>query len=293
MTQPYTSAVYTPADEQSVRYVFEHTTRYAYPENAWDSFGILHLQPSTDHQHLLDYDLSLTPGAQTRVHLDYFGNTIHEFHVEALHEALTIHSRGIVEVTPLFARNLSMTVQDYQQQLPPHLAEYLLPSVHVPIGSWSAALGIKAPNFQQPITSFLEHLTQHLYHLLEYTPGATTVSTPLAEFVESRQGVCQDYAHLMIGVLREQGIPARYVSGYVYSADHEGWHGAQASHAWAEVYLPTIGWVGHDPTNGVPITNEHIVVATGRDYADVAPLKGVHKGGGPALLTVEVSVRKF
>lgn len=284
----------TPAEEGRVtRYTFEHLTQYTYEEDAWDSYGTLHLQPVRQGQKLLDYDLLLKPSGFLRFHTDYFGNVAHEFHIEQRHRELAILSRGIIEVIPRVLPDSFLKLQDYASQLPEHMSEFLLPSPHVPDGNWTDRMGFTHPEATEDLLLYLDTLNQQLHRSLEYTPGVTDVFTPLADFTEHRKGVCQDYAHLMIALLREQGIAARYVSGYVYSEQHAEWNGAQASHAWTEVYLPEIGWAGWDPTNGVRVQDEHIVVAVGRDYADVAPLNGVHAAGGKSDLKVEVMIRRF
>lgn len=280
-------------DVKVTRYTFEHLTQYTYEEEAWDSFGTLHLQPVSGRQKLLDYDLVLRPTGHLRFHTDYFGNVAHEFHVEQHHKELTILSRGIIEVFSLELPSALMPLQKYQEALPPEFAEFLLPSQHVPAGPWMANMGFASEDPSEDLLSHLDRLNTNIFKAIVYTPGATDVFTSLQEFTTHKKGVCQDYAHLMIAILREQGIAARYISGYVYSEKHAEWHGAQASHAWVEVYLPGVGWAGWDPTNGVRVQEEHIVVASGRDYADVAPLNGVHSAGGKSELKVEVMVRKF
>ncbi|GGJ31024.1 transglutaminase family protein [Deinococcus roseus] len=280
-------------DTRVTRYTFEHLTQYTYEEDAWDSYGTLHLQPSSNTQKLLDYDLLLKPSGHLRFHTDYFGNVAHEFHIEQQHRELVILSRGIIEV---FAQDLPEQLcacHNYSGLLPDHLTEFLLPSQHVPAGEWTTRMDFSGPQPEQDILQFLDALNQQIFASIQYTPGVTDVFTSLKEFTEHKKGVCQDYAHLMIALLREHGIAARYVSGYLYSERHANWNGAQASHAWTEVYLPEIGWAGWDPTNGVRVQDEHIVAAVGRDYADVAPLNGVHAGGGKSDLKVEVTIRKF
>lgn len=147
------------------------------------------------------------------------------------------------------------------------------------------------------VLAYAQALMDFIYHTFEYVPGSTDISTPLAQFVEQRRGVCQDYAHFMIAVARSAGIPARYVSGYVYTARDASIHGADATHAWVEFYVPHANrWVGFDPTNNVIVADRHIKVAVGRDYADVPPTKGLLRPARgfslPAVteLVVEVTV---
>ena len=144
----------------------------------------------------------------------------------------------------------------------------------------------------KPFDSVLR-LSDVLHDTFQYVPGSTTVVSPIEDILESYQGVCQDYAHVMITIARGWGVPARYVSGYLYvkSRDHDADPGA-ASHAWVECLLPGLGWIGFDPTNRCMVDDRHIRVGVGRDYQDVAPIRGIFMGGGIAELSVEVRVRK-
>jgi transglutaminase-like putative cysteine protease len=134
---------------------------------------------------------------------------------------------------------------------------------------------------------------QKIYKTIEFKPGFTTVNTPVETVIKLRKGVCQDFAHLMITCLRNMGLPARYVSGYLETVPLPGKEklvGADASHAWVAVFFPEIGWVEFDPTNGILPSYKHIIVAYGRDYHDVAPLKGIVFSSGNQKLTVKVDV---
>jgi len=149
----------------------------------------------------------------------------------------------------------------------------------------------------RPILACAVALMQKLHRELTYAPGETSISTPLIEVLQSRRGVCQDYAHLMIACLRSKGLAARYVSGYVRlrpapSADEPAadYVGAGASHAWVSVYSPPFGWLDLDPTNNVHVGTDHVTVAWGRDFGDVSPLRGVILGGGTHDLSVSVTV---
>lgn len=141
---------------------------------------------------------------------------------------------------------------------------------------------------QDPVRYSLR-LMEYIHESFRYDTSTTQVSTKAYESWPLRAGVCQDYAHIMIGVLRSQGIPARYVSGYLYVGEDSALVGDAATHAWVEVMIPGIGWIGLDPTNNVEALEQHIRIGTGRDYADVSPLQGVYRGGGQNL-DVKVSV---
>jgi transglutaminase-like putative cysteine protease len=144
-----------------------------------------------------------------------------------------------------------------------------------------------------PVLVATSHLCQRIHQEFQFDPVATTVTTPLTEVLQTRRGVCQDFAHLAIGGLRSMGLAARYVSGYLRTHPPEGQPrllGADASHAWVAVFCPTRGWVDFDPTNDLQPWNEHITVAYGRDYSDVSPLAGILTGGGEHEVEVAVDV---
>jgi len=137
-------------------------------------------------------------------------------------------------------------------------------------------------------------LNRHIFKNFKYLPGVTDVNTHVSDFLKQGKGVCQDFAHLMIAVLRMAGIPARYVSGYIETdpAPEGALVGATASHAWVEVYAPNGFWVGLDPTNDQLESERHVQIGIGRDYADVPPLKGIFKGPGKQTLSVTVSMTR-
>lgn len=147
----------------------------------------------------------------------------------------------------------------------------------------------------RPLLDAARDLTRRIYQDFTYDPHFTTVATPLDQVLENRRGVCQDFAHLAIGCLRSMGLAARYISGYLETIPPPGqprMEGADASHAWLAVYLPTLGWVEFDPTNDCMPGEQHITLAWGRDYGDVVPLKGIMSGGGSHELEVGVDVKR-
>jgi transglutaminase-like putative cysteine protease len=140
-----------------------------------------------------------------------------------------------------------------------------------------------------------EDLTKRIFNEFEYKPGHTTISTPLAQVMKERKGVCQDFAHLAIACLRSVGLPARYVSGYIETVSPEGVEkliGTDASHAWFSLYIPDMGWTDFDPTNNCIVSDQHITIGWGRDYADIAPLDGIILSSGSHELTVSVDVKR-
>jgi transglutaminase-like putative cysteine protease len=166
--------------------------------------------------------------------------------------------------------------------------EYCFASPHAPRAPHLAAYGRPSFPAERPFLEGVRDLMMRIKQEFRYDPAVTTISTPVEEVLENRHGVCQDFAHVMIGCLRSLGAPARYVSGYL--VPRKGVVGAQASHAWISAYCPRFGWVDFDPTNGVVVSNGHLTVAWGRDYADVCPLRGVILGGGKHTVEVAVTV---
>ncbi len=192
------------------------------------------------------------------------------------HTSLTIHAESTVETLNAkpFA-GLDLLALDWESRLEASVAsdyaEYLSPTPLVPLASvWSG------PEAAPSVLAYAQALSAEIYGQFEYVPGATEISTPLSEFVALKRGVCQDYAHLMLSAARAHGVPARYVSGYIYAGGDAGTHGAGATHAWVEIYLPHAKvWKGFDPTNNILVGDKHIKIAVGRDYADVPPTKGI------------------
>ena len=167
--------------------------------------------------------------------------------------------------------------------------EYLFDSPFVATQTELAEFARPSFTFGRPLLEAAGELSHRIFTEFRYEPMSTTIDMPLLEVLRSRRGVCQDFAHVMIGALRSLRLPARYVSGYLRSrADYRG---AEASHAWVQVYVPGSGWHSFDPTNDVVPTDRHLVLGWGRDYGDVAPVKGVTIGGGSQGIEVEVRVQ--
>lgn len=264
---------------------FSHTTRYCYSQPAWDSHNYIWLYPiDNGKQQVISHSINVSPEVCLIEHKDYYGNKNSYFHLLAPHKELKIVSWGTVITKPAQALpgTLVQEVQKYQEAE----TEFTYSSPRVALGrSWVEAIQIQPARPEQPLAEYLLELLAHFHKHFSYAPGSTHVHTPLAEFVSTKAGVCQDYAHAAIAILREQKIPARYVSGYLHTG-----LGSRGSHAWIEVFFPENGWVGFDPTNQAPVGEGYIKLAHGRDYDDCPPLRGVRRGGGKEELVVEVSV---
>lgn len=278
-----------------------HTTEYRYPVPASESFAELRVRPQDNaSQRIISRQLKIQPEVRVDDYVDYFGNQVEFFSIPYRHHSLSVTSAADIETfvtqPPVAALDLSVAEarqifnsQRYQ------LFEYLEPCHYVPLCQHRR---IRKTFFRQA-ESFgqsIQDLNAWIYHNFEYRPGATTISTPIADVVAQRRGVCQDFAHLMLAILRSNGIPARYVSGYIEAYDPEKVDrrliGAAASHAWVEVYLPGGTWWGLDPTNNQVAGERHIQVAFGRDYSDVAPMRGTYKGAIDQKLNVIVSLER-
>lgn len=273
-----------------------HQTRYRYPSPATDSFNELRLCPDSDAtQTVVSFRLvtdPLLPIFSFRTQ----GGIVHHFNLRRPHTSLTITAESIVEThrtDPFAGLNLLDDDWDFyrREETRQQYAEFLVPTYLAPMHPEACRIANTAAQRSGAGTaSFLITLTRLLNGILTYSPGATHVHTTLDEFLQDKQGVCQDFAHLMLAVCRCKGIPARYVSGYVCSPEEPNAMRAEgATHAWVECLMPSGEWRGFDPTNEL-LANEHYVrLHVGRDYADAAPIKGVYRG--PADHEMEVEIR--
>ncbi|GAA5501502.1 uncharacterized protein Rv2569c [Deinococcus xinjiangensis] len=270
-----------------MRCEIRHTTEYHYPKPAWDSFNQVRLHPIQEvRQTVRSFHLHVTPEAEITSHKDYFGAIVHQVHVHDHHQHLLIEAQAIVDthaVTLPVPAPFSVLRGSRAKN-----TEFLVPSPRVPAGDWPEIFEVKRPAPSDDLPSFLEDLNHTLYRRWAYDSKATTVSTSLAEFAQLNRGVCQDFTHAMLGILRQLGVPARYVSGYLYSGGEMV--GAEATHAWVEALIPGYGWLGYDPTNDCLAKEKHIKIGHGREYSDVSPVRGTYYGGGQGKLDVAVHV---
>ena len=280
-------------------YEIEHISRYLYTTPVRHGVLSLCLKPRDDAgQRLLSFEIATSPPAPLNSETDVFGNTKQVLNVHREHQALEIASRSSVERTPGGEPAASLGADAWESIRSWSGAfanwEFTHPSLFARPSPALAAFvdesGIEAGD--DPLETLLR-LSDTLNRSFEYVPGSTSAISPIEHILESGQGVCQDYAHVMIAIARSWSVPARYVSGYLYTAGRDGDGSSQtASHAWVECRLPGLGWIGIDPTNGCLAAERHVRVAVGRDYQDVAPTRGVFVGGGESRLDVEVRVRR-
>jgi transglutaminase-like putative cysteine protease len=265
------------------RYRIEHSTVYRYSDEVGTSFGRGYLRPrETPGQRCLQHNLTVHPEPSDLAHgEDVYGNAHCYFHVTDGHTELRVVGRSDVEVTPP-VHDPGTTSLPWERARPagvdPSAVEFTLPSplVSLPQQVREYAEVSFAPG--RPILDAVTELTTRIHTEFTYRFGATSVSSTVVDVLASRAGVCQDFAHLAAACLRSQGLACRYVSGYLATTPAPGRErvvGADASHAWAEVRLADGSWLGFDPTNDTLADERYTVLAWGRDYDDVPPLRGV------------------
>jgi len=278
-----------------------HVTQYNYAAPVRESVMEVWMQPQKSaRQRLVSFDLDLDPPAQVFSYADSFGNAVYHFDVPQPHERLTITARSAVETqsAPPLPEQLDRGEWDRLKSeflrgenfdyLNPHGFARETDALH----AFIAERDIDALRQRDPLGA-VRQLNELLYGAFGYEAGVTRADSPIDDVLLARKGVCQDFAHVMIAICRSWGIPARYVSGYLFTdRKHGDRSDPDATHAWVEVFLPSLRWIGLDPTNNTPATERHVACAVGRDYSDVPPSRGVYKGDSESQLAVGVSVRK-
>jgi transglutaminase-like putative cysteine protease len=288
-------------------YRVTHVTRYEYADPVAICYNRAHLIPrSCAHQRRLRSELRVTPtpAVTGQRRTDYHGNEISYFTVQTPHTVMEITAVSDVELTPMLPPDPARTpaweetrdlVRTRRTRDMLDAYEFTFSSRYIKPFRELAEYARACFPPGRPVLEAAVDLMRRIHAEFAYDPGATHVATPLEEVLQNRRGVCQDFAHLMIGCLRELGLPARYVSGYILPhSDEKDLHlvGAQASHAWLALFVPEAGWIDLDPTNNMIPSTEHITLAWGADYDEVSPLRGVLLGGGQQWLDVDVRVTR-
>jgi transglutaminase-like putative cysteine protease len=280
-----------------MNYFVRHLTKFSYKSEVSESIMETRMHPRSDHnQRCLTFQLSVMPRCRVFSYRDHHANHVHHFDIPGPHTQLVIVAESLVETQPPAEVPESLPGAAWEE-LDRLVAEgdfweMLLPSEFATptpaLKELAARLDLRRRN--DPL-SMVHALSRRLYEHFDYKPNSTKVDSPIDHALRSGAGVCQDFAHIMTTLLRtELRIPCRYVSGYLF---HEGAHDrseASATHAWVEVFLPELGWVGFDPTNDLVAGGRHIRTAIGRDYADVPPTHGIFRGRTKSELTVAVRV---
>jgi transglutaminase-like putative cysteine protease len=280
-------------------YNIRHVTTFHYSTSISESMMEVRLQPRTeDRQRCVRFQIALSPKSALSMTRDYLGNVVHGFDIPGQHDRLAITTESIVEVdaAPPVPESLpaeawleySHVSHDFD------LYDMLLPGKFTVMSPALAAF-MQEMDFVRRIDplSLVKEINAAIYNTFDYDQTTTDVDSTIDEVLEMRRGVCQDYVHVMLAALRYLGIPARYISGYLFHRQNYDRSAVDASHAWLEAWFPTLGWVGFDPTNNLICQDRHIRVAVGRDYADVPPTKGVFKGAADTELKVSVQVKRM
>ncbi len=259
-----------------------HTTRFIYSARVVETYMELRVRPRDDaRQRCLSFDLHVEPKSKVASYRDGFQNWVHYLSYLPAHERVVISSRSVVETGVGAARVIDGFPEDFLQFRAP---------VENVAGVRRMADRLRPANLAsaEEVESALDALALYINHRFEYEAETTDVYTGVAEVLKLRHGVCQDFAHLYVAVGRAMRIPTRYVSGYIVPGG--GVLGAAASHAWAEAWVPERGWIGYDPTNPIKVGPQHVAVAVGRDYHDVAPTRGVFVGRANEEMEVDVRI---
>jgi transglutaminase-like putative cysteine protease len=290
-----------------------HETRYRYAPAVVNAHHVVHLKPANrSGQNLLSYDLRIDPApVQLRETVDVYGNTRSYFSLQTAHESLTVVADSVVSTSALNPLQSETSLSTGRCASPPweqvreqfryragaaydSASEFLFASPYVPRDE--AFVEFARPSFPpgRPLAEAARDLMERIHSTMTYESESTEVSTPALEALQQGKGVCQDFAHIMVACCRAMGLPARYVSGYLLTSPPPGQPrlvGSDASHAWASVYCPGLGtWLDFDPTNNRAPGEDYVTLATGRDFLDVSPMRGVIRGGAQHILDVAVTV---
>jgi len=273
----------------------KHVTTFRYHPAVGESVMEVRMQPRSDlRQRCMMFSLDVAPAANVMTYHDFFGNAVHHFDIPGRYNLIEVTAHAIVDINPAAWPAVHYgTWEDLDTRVAEgDYWEMLLPSHYAKPTKLLSELfaELKLERRATPLELLLD-LNQSLYDKFDYAPNTTKVDSPIDDALRARRGVCQDFAHIMIALVRQLKIPCRYVSGYLFHGDKSKDRSpAGATHAWVEAYLGEAGWIAFDPTNNLLGGERHIHVAVGRDYADVPPTRGVYKGDAESELSVRVTV---
>jgi transglutaminase-like putative cysteine protease len=280
-----------------MHYTVRHVTKFTYEEPISESVMEARVQPRTDGtQRCLQFRLTTVPRSNVMVFHDHEHNLVHHFDIPARHSQLVLTTDASVECTP--PPDVPETLGAgawHRLEEATASGEFWELQNPSPFIQWTERLDsfareVGAARLDDPLET-VRTLSARLYDAFDYCPQSTRVDSPIDEALSSRQGVCQDFTHILIALVRRLAIPCRYVSGYLFHHTNTTDRSSDdATHAWAEAWFPELGWIGFDPTNNLMTGERHIRVAIGRDYADVPPTRGVYKGNSAARSELAVAV---
>ncbi len=280
-------------------YAIRHLTRYRYSRSVWQSVMEVRMHPlSEGTQRCFTFRLSVNPRARIFTFQDHVGNQVHHFDLPQHHRELTIVADALVNLEPPpplpdelpweswgDLERMIAEGDHWQMLMPSH---YARPSP--PLEDLARELGVERADGRDPLT-LVREVSVGIHRAFDYVRKSTAVNSPIEASLSTRRGVCQDFTHIMIAIVRGLRIPCRYVSGYLHHGQEDQDRSSDgATHAWVEALLPGLGWVGFDPTNNLVAGGRHIRTAAGRDYADVPPTLGTMKGRADTELQVRVRV---
>jgi len=278
-----------------------HVTQYHYAQPVRESVMELWMQPQKGAgQRLISFEIDLDPAARLFSYADPFGNAVYHFDVPQPHDRLDIVAHAAVETQAPAPLPDQLDIGEWDRLRSDFVRgeqlDFLTPHGFVEYTSALNAFveqhGLEALRRRDPLTA-VRAVSKVIHDSLDYQTGLTTAESRIDEALSHRRGVCQDFSHIMIAIMRQWGIPARYVSGYLFTDRAAGDRSdPDATHAWVEVFLPSLRWTAIDPTNDIVAGERHVAVAVGRDYDDVPPSRGVYKGEAESQLAVAVSVRR-
>jgi transglutaminase-like putative cysteine protease len=283
-----------------MRFRIRHNTRFEYERPAFESHNEVRLRPwDSAAQHCLGFSLNTDPPAAVLAHIDFFGNHTHTISISGPHDALTIVAESAVEMVA--APSAEYAEVSFSRFLTDdgsragEFYEFLGPSRYVPFSErlrkffWMGA----RPRGTEDVAEYVMRVVAYVRDQFAYEAAKTHVHSSINDILKSGGGVCQDFAHLTIGLLRLAGVPARYVSGYLAPLPGARQLGEQASHAWLEAWLPGPGWTGFDPTHRCRTDQRHIGMAIGRDYGDVPPIHGTYRSlGEKSKMRVQLNIER-
>ena len=291
---------------QGMLFRVSHVTDYHYTAPVAEAYLELRLKPlNRRDQAVKQHTLTLEPTVRTSDYEDYFGNQVSVISLPFRHSRLVIESEAVVSTTrmPLPEQSLALSVQESRQILNstlPFSFDYLQPTDMVRTGRDATQWAKRYLRGNAVVREGLEELNRAIHDTFEYQQGSTKFYTEVSSVWKARKGVCQDFAHIMLSVLRTAGLPARYVCGYIETVPPPATGngsprlvGSVATHAWVEVLVPGQTWVALDPTNNCWCGEQHIAVSFGRDASDAAPVRGTFKGAGSQSMKVRVRVRRL